>query len=174
MRSSSVKAIFAATFIGGTLDILSAFVFGGMAGIGPAQILRFIASGPFGDSVRQGGTSEALLGLFVHFALMAIIVTIFVLTATLLDAFRHHWPAAGAAYGVAIYLVMYWIVTPARFGTYPEIDLWSVGTALFSHIVCVGLPIAWVTSRQLSTPPGAQVAHPSPGLRRRRGFVSDG
>ena len=33
--------------IAGTLDILSAFVFGGMAGANPVQIMAGVASGPF-------------------------------------------------------------------------------------------------------------------------------
>ena len=50
-------------------------------------------------------------------------------------------------YGFAIYLVMNWLVVPTRFGTEPSLDPWRVGNALFSHIVCVGLPIAWIAAR---------------------------
>ena len=63
------------------------------------------------------------------------------------EAVRRHWYLAGPVYGFVIYLVMYWIVVPARFGTEPSLDPWRVGNALFSHIVCVGLPMAWIASR---------------------------
>ena len=56
---------------------------------------------------------------------------------------------SGPLYGILIYLIMYWIVVPTRFGTTPKTDLWSVGNALFSHIVCVGLPMAYIASRTI-------------------------
>jgi hypothetical protein len=149
MILSIPKMIVAATLVSGTLDIVSAFVFGGMAGVGPARILKYIASGPFGEGTRDGGAGAAALGLAVHFTLMAIMVTLFVVAASKIEAMRRYWPVAGVFYGLCIYLVMYWVVLPARFGHYPVVSLWKVGNALFSHFFCVGLPMAWITSRGL-------------------------
>lgn len=146
----AVPAILRATLVAGTLDILSAFAFNGMAGVGPGRVLRFIASGPFGDSLRDGGAGAAVIGLATHFALMAVMTSLFVLAAVAFPSLRRGWPWAGAAYGVAIYLVMYWLVVPLRFGFGPRVDAWGVGNALFSHILCVGLPIAWITQWSLA------------------------
>lgn len=56
----------------------------------------------------------------------------------------------GAVYGLGLYLLMYWLVLPLRFSAYsPKLDLWPLGNALFSHVVCVGLPIAFVLTRVL-------------------------
>ena len=155
MRSDLLRLILRATLLSGTLDILSAFTFGGMSGLSPGQILKYVASGPFGDELRQGGAGSAALGLLVHFALMAMMVSIFVLAATSQKAIGRHWVAAGTVYGIFIYLVMYWMVVPTRFGTQPATSLWSVGNALFSHIICVGLPMAWLTSQVLAEQPTA-------------------
>lgn len=149
MVGGQSRAILTATAVSGTLDILSAFFFGGMKGVGPDKILRYVASGPFGDAMRDGGWAAAALGLGVHYTLMAIMVTLFFPIATRVDVVRRQWLLSGPLYGVAIYLVMYWVVVPARFGTVPKTDLWSVGNALFSHIVCVGLPIAYIVARQM-------------------------
>lgn len=145
-----LRAIIAATAVSGTLDILSAFAFGGMTGVGPGQILRYVASGPFGDAMRDGGWAAAALGLGVHFALMAVMVTLFFVIASRVDFVRRQWLVSGPLYGIAIYLTMYWVVVPARFGTMPKTDYWSVGNALFSHIVCVGLPMAFIASRMVA------------------------
>lgn len=142
-RNAWLMAILAS----GTLDILSAFLFSGMAGVTPGQVLRYVASGPFGDAMRLGGTAAAALGLGVHYALMAVMVTVYFLIAGRIDWVRRVWYLAGPLYGFAIYLVMYWIVVPARFGTEPSLDPWKVGNALFSHIVCVGLPMAYIAAR---------------------------
>jgi hypothetical protein len=146
------RGILAAVAVSGTLDILSAFFFGGLKGVGPGKILRYVASGPFGDSMRDGGLAAAAVGLGVHFALMAIMVSLFFLIASRVDIVRRRWLLSGPLYGILIYLVMYWIVVPARFGIAPKTDLWSVGNALFSHIVCVGLPMAYIASRMIARP----------------------
>ena len=141
------KALAMAILASGTLDILSAFAFSAMVGVSAGQVLRYVASGPFGDGMRQGGAAAAALGLGVHFALMAVMVAIYFAVAGRFEAVRRQWYLAGPAYGIVIYLVMYWIVVPTRFGTEPSLDPWRVGNALFSHIVCVGLPMAWIASR---------------------------
>ena len=152
------RGILTAVAVSGTLDILSAFVFGGMQGVGPGQILRYVASGPLGDSMRDGGLAAAIAGLGVHYALMAIMVSLFFLAAVRVNMVRRQWIISGTLYGILIYLVMYWVVVPARFGTMPKVDLWGVGNALFSHIVCVGLPMAYIASRMIGrSSAGAEV-----------------
>jgi hypothetical protein len=136
-----------ATLVPGTLDILSAFLFAGLNGIGPGRVLRFIASGPFGDGMRQGGVGTAAVGLATHFVLMAIMATLFALAAARLPLLRRAWFASGVGYGLILYAVMYWIVVPARFGAGPAPGAWEVANALFSHIVCVGIPMAWIVRR---------------------------
>ena len=146
MLADQRRAWLMAILASGTLDILSAFAFGGMAGVSPGQILRYVASGPFGDGMKDGGTAAAALGLGVHYALMTVMVTVYFLIASRIEAARRLWYLAGPLYGIAIYVVMYWIVVPTRFGTEPSLDPWRVGNALFSHIVCVGLPMAYIAS----------------------------
>src|SRR4051795_6781949 len=91
-----------ATAICGTLDILFAVILTLMRGREPAAMLRFVASGPFPPAI-DCGAAGSILGLGVHFTLMAIMVAVFVLAARsrahLVDMpFR-----AGIAYGVVTY-----------------------------------------------------------------------
>ncbi|WP_294122861.1 hypothetical protein [Sphingomonas sp.] len=147
MPADRRKAWAMAILVSGALDILSAFVFSSMAGVSPGQVLRYVASGPFGDGMRDGGLAAAMLGLGVHFALMTVMVTVYFFIAGRLEAARRYWYVAGPVYGFIIYLVMYWVVVPTRFGTEPSLDPWRVGNALFSHFICVGLPMAYIASR---------------------------
>lgn len=154
-----LRTILWATLIAGTLDILSAFLFGAIGGAAPGRILRYVASGPFGDGMRDGGAGAAALGLAVHFVLMAIMVGVYVVIAPRLGWPLRHPIAAGVAYGTLIYLVMYWLVVPTRFpGATPKLDAWSLGNALFSHIVCVGLPIALIVAWRLARTPELRTA----------------
>lgn len=159
MPASLTRPIVTATLVAGTLDILSAFVFAGMAGIGVLPVLRYVASGPFGDSVREGGAGWAAAGLAVHFAIMAVIVAVYMIAARRLPALLRHPFVAGLAYGFLVWLVMYYVVKALRWpeATLPHQaanPLWSIGNQLFSHCILVGLPIALIAARQLRRPFG--------------------
>lgn len=154
-----VRTILWATLVAGTLDILSAFVFGAIGGAAPGRILRYVASGPFGDAMRDGGAGAAVLGLAVHFALMTIMVAVYAVAAPRLGWPLRHPVPAGLAYGALIYLVMYWLVLPTRFpGATPKLDPWSLGNALFSHLICVGLPIALIVAWRMAREPALRAA----------------
>ena len=148
--SQTGKAIVGGTLLSGTLDLLSAFAFSAMNGATPDRVMAGVAAGPFGDAVREQGAAAVLLGTAVHYTIMTIMVSVFVLAARRLPALRRQWIAAGIVYGVLLYLLMYWLVLPMRWpAIHPRTDLWTIGNALFSHIICVGLPMAWWTRRTL-------------------------
>ena len=75
-----VRSIAWATLIAGTLDILYAALLSLANGRSPAGMLRFVASGPF-PAATEWGAAGSLLGLAVHFALMAIMAAAFVYAA---------------------------------------------------------------------------------------------
>ena len=142
------RTIALATLVAGTLDILSAFVFSGAV----VGVLQTVASGPFGKDIAEGAAG-APLGLLVHFAIMAVMVTVYVLAARRIPALNRSWPVAGVLYGVALWLVMYWVVLPLRFAGYqtPHEAL-AIAKQLFSHCICVGLPIAFIAARDAVRP----------------------
>lgn len=144
----SGRTVALATLIAGTLDILSAFLWSALAGGELGGILPTVASGPFGDGV-PGGAAGQLLGLFTHFAIMAVMVAAYVLAARRIAALNRHWIAAGLLYGVALWIVMYSIVMPLRWDSYqtPR-EFWPIVRQLVSHCLLVGLPIAFITRRR--------------------------
>jgi hypothetical protein len=145
-----IKAIAKATFVAGTLDILSAFVFAGMAGMGPVAILQYVASGPFGEQAKFGA-GWAVVGLLVHYAIMACMAATFIFAAKRLSLLTRRPIVSGIAYGFILWIIMYWIIKPMR---WPDAPLphtaWGIGNALFSHCILVGIPIAWITARRFN------------------------
>ena len=69
-----LKSIAIATAICGTLDILFAMILTLVFGRDIPNMLRSVASGPF-PAATEMGTAGAILGLVVHFSLMAIMAT---------------------------------------------------------------------------------------------------
>lgn len=148
MRSSVFRPIVLATILCGTLDILLAIAITMMRGRDPAAMLRFVASGPFAKAA-EWGAAGALLGLCVHFLLMAIMVGLFVIAARSLHALLDHPLACGTIYGLITYAVMNLLVVPLRFPKAWPPSALSISTQLFAHIVLVGIPTALIARRYL-------------------------
>lgn len=148
MQRSISKPILVATLVCGTLDISLAILLSIWRGREPAAMLRFVASGPF-PSATDWGAAGSALGLAVHFSLMAIMVSVFVLIARERPSILDRPLFAAVAYGLVTYAVMNLIVVPVRFpAAWPPTTL-AITTQLFAHIVLVGLPTAFIARRYL-------------------------
>ena len=102
-------------------------------------MLRFVASGPF-PGATEWGDAGSVLGLIVHFTLMAIIVGAFVIAARNFASLLDRPLVSAIAYGLVTYGVMNLLVVPLRFpAAWPPSGL-SIGTQLFAHVVLVALP----------------------------------
>lgn len=126
----------------GTLDALYATAITWVRGGSAAATWRGVASGPFGAAAASWGLAGTLLGLAVHFALMAAMVAagLWLAARTALGEIAP-WKA-GTVYGLAIYAVMYGLVLPARFGMpFPDPDRLKVLLALIAHVFLVGIPL---------------------------------
>ena len=144
-----LKPIVVATLIAGTLDLVAAFVFAGRAGMSPGAVLHFVASGPFGDGALRGDLF-LLVGALVHYAIMAVMVTVFMLTAMHLALLTRQTILSGVAYGLGLWFVMYWVIRPARWENLPPpSDPGAIAGQLFCHLILVGIPVALVARHYL-------------------------
>lgn len=143
-RSPVLKA----TLLAGIMDALFATVMTLAKSGDIGDLWRGVASGPFGDAANAWGAGGALLGLGVHFALMALMAAVLASLLRMPAMARVNWVVIGLLYGLATYLVMYGLVLPLRFGTpFPQTDPAKIASALFAHIVLVGLVMAWLFRR---------------------------
>ena len=143
-----LKPIAIATAVSGTLDILFAMNLTIWFGREIGNMLRFVASGPFPAATGMGA-SGAILGLLVHFALMAIMAVFFMLFVRERPRLLASPILAGIGYGLLTYVVMNLIAVPLRFGTPLPPKPISIATQLFAHICLVGIPMALVAARYL-------------------------
>jgi len=145
--SSAIRAIWWGTLIAGALDITSAIVIWGFRGAPAERILQSVATGLLGRDSYSGGATTAFLGLLLHFLIMSVIVTIYVAASRRLTMLKEHPVLCGAAYGVAVYLFMSYVVLPLSAAAGPLPSARAVMEGLMVHIPCVGIPIGIVTSR---------------------------
>jgi hypothetical protein len=145
VRSYSVQKaippILAGGLICGVMDISAAFIIWGLRGVSPFRVLRGIAAGLLGPDSLKGGASTAFLGGAIHFLIAFTAATIFYLASRKLPFLTQRAVISGVAYGVLVYVFMYWVVIPLS-ATHRAATVRDTVTAIFVHIVCVGLPIS--------------------------------
>jgi uncharacterized membrane protein YagU involved in acid resistance len=142
------RAFVWATVVAGTLDIFYAAIMSSIFGRGPAAMLRYVASGPF-PAATEMGLAGSILGLVVHFALMAIMVAVFLIIVRDRPSLLANPIQTGLLYGLVTYVVMNWIVVPLRFDVPLPPKPISIASQLFAHIALVGIPIALIVAKML-------------------------
>src|SRR5262252_8502532 len=115
------------------------------ANVPPIRVLQSVASGWMGKDAFTGGIKTAVLGLGFHFLIAFTATTVFYLVSRKIEFLLNNAWVAGALYGVLVYGFMYWVVMPLSNVKRGAFSLEVEITAVITHIICVGLPIAlWV------------------------------
>lgn len=143
-----LKPIAIATAVSGTLDILLAMILTVAFGREIPNMLRYVASGPFPAAIDMG-SGGAILGLVVHFTLMAMMATGLMLLVRWRPELAETPLRTGLAFGAITYFIMNWLVVPLRFHTSLPPKPLSIATQAFAHFVLVGIPMAYIAARYL-------------------------
>ena len=123
------------------LVVVHAYVF---ADASPVVLFDWDASNAVGMIAFKEGTSIIWLGLLLHLCVSMAWAAIFALAATRLRFLRGNPLLAGTAFGIAVMLVMRFLIVPL--GGAPQIN--ATGLALLSntiaHTAFFGVPVAWL------------------------------
>lgn len=147
LSSSTLFTILAGGAIAGTLDLAFAFTFAGMHGASPLRVLQFIASGLLGRDSFAGGWRSAGLGALCHYSILTVATSTYLIASRRLTVLARSPFICGPLYGVAIYLVMNFIVVPLSAVPARNHTLEGVVGDLASHLFFVGLPVALLVRR---------------------------
>jgi uncharacterized membrane protein YagU involved in acid resistance len=149
MSRRALSSIVLGGLVAGAFDITYAIVFSYLRrGVPPSRVLQSVASGLLGSDAYQGGAPTAALGLALHFFIALVAAAIYVFASRYLPVLVRRPVLAGAAYGVAIYVFMNWVVLPlSRFGPKPFPPLVVLATGLLVHMFLIGVPIAFAARR---------------------------
>ena len=144
------RAILTGGVIAGLLDITFAFIFYGIHGSTPIQILQSVASGLLGESSFQGGAATAALGAFFQLLIPTVAAAVYYGLTRMLPALRRHAVVSGLLYGIVVYVVMNQVVLPLSAIPFtPSRQFAMVAPAVVAHMFLVGLPIALANRRFL-------------------------
>jgi len=141
-KENPLLAIAAGGLTAGSLDLAQAFVLFGKG------VPFAIAAGLLGPAAFQGGAGTYVLGVVLHFFIACSAAAIYFGTSRKLLFLKEHPLVCGLFYGIAVELVMSYIVLPlsalqAR-GPY---TLHDVLLGLIVHMFVVGLPISFSVRR---------------------------
>lgn len=134
----------------GTLDGVAASLSGVFRGISPAIVWQYVASGLLGRTSYSYGWKAVVFGLLIHFFIAFAATIIYYAASRQFPTLLVRRAAlSGALYGIAVYFVMGYVVTPLSAAAEVPFSLSSMLVGLLIHVFCVGLPIALIT-RQIA------------------------
>lgn len=142
------RAVLYGGLIAGALDLAAALATNALRGIEPLRIMQSIASGLLGDRAYEQGAATAALGVVLHFLMMFIICAIFYAASRRLSILTERPLVMGVLYGIAVYLVMNFVVLPLS--AFPHDLAYAPANVAIGGsvmILCVGLPISLAVKR---------------------------
>ena len=142
---SPLKTILLAGFTAGTLDILAAIILLGK--MKPVPLLKYIASGVFGQEAFTGGDEMALFGLLFHYLIAFSFAIAYFLLFPHIPLFRKHKLLSGLLYGMVVWAVMNLVVVPMSRVPRGPLTLETVFLGMAILVVCIGLPISFIVHR---------------------------
>jgi hypothetical protein len=151
-KRKALLAIAIGGLTAGTLDLAQACIIFG------TKVPLVIAAGLLGRQLAfRGGVGTYVLGILLHFFIaFSVTATYFVASRRLLFLIEHP-VVCGLFYGIAVELVMGYVVLPlsalqAR-GPY---ELHDVLTGMVVHMVVIGLPVSFSVSRLARSAPASR------------------
>lgn len=139
------KKLVVAWLVAGALDLILAVTLTLIRGGEVSAMLRFVASGPF-PAAMDWGAWGSILGVVVHFVLMATMAAAYAVLWKTIQAVREQPLQWGLAYGLLTYVVLDLIVVPLRFpSAWPPKPI-SILTQMFAHLILVGMVFTLVFS----------------------------
>ena len=133
--------------LAGILDIAAACVMWGLrTGASPRRVMQGVAAGLLGRDAFTGGWPTALLGLGFHFLIAFTAAAAYYSVSRTFEWPNRHPIPAGLLWGLAVFLVMYFLVLPQT-KVHPTYTLPALAPQLLIHMICVGLPISLSVKR---------------------------
>jgi len=148
LKKATFGIILSAGLLVGTLDILSAFVdYYIGTGKNPFGVLKYIASGAFGDSALSGGACMMITGLFFHYIIAFSFTVFFFWLYPRVPFLAVNRILTGIGYGIFIWMLMNLVVvqlSAAPHSPIPAMKPFKVLKSMLILIFMIGLPLSFI------------------------------
>ena len=138
----------------GTLDILSAFVNYYLAtGNNPLFVLKYIASGAFGEPALKGGAAMIITGFIFHYFFAFFFTILFFWLYGRVVFLRKNKILTGVVYGIFTWIIMNLLViqlSNAPHGPVKDMKADKIIKAIAILIVMIGLPLSFIANKYFS------------------------
>ena len=147
--ASVAKTILLSGFIAGTMDILAAILVYSviMQKVTAGQILQGIAAGVFGKTIVGTPMAMAVIGLAFHYFIAFCFAIAYFVAYPHIPFLRKQKIISGLLYGIVVWAVMNLIVVPMSNAYHAPFAWPSAIRAAAILMICIGLPISFITSR---------------------------
>lgn len=142
-KSNGLLAVTVGGMIAGTLDLTQALLLFGV------RVPFGIAAGLLGrQAARAGGVGTYVLGIVLHFFIAFSVTAIYYGASRRLRFMTEHPVACGLFYGIAVELVMSYVVLPlSALHAKGPYALRDVLLGLVVHAIVIGLPVSFSVRR---------------------------
>lgn len=147
---SLVRTVAVSWLLVGTLDILAAIIQTLIAGASIERLMRYIASGIFGETAFTGGAWYPVAGLIFHYLIAFSWTILFYLLYPKLRFAPSNRLVVGIGYGALIWFVMNRIVLPLSNVPQRAFDLQRAIIAALVLMVAIGIPLSFRAQKYFS------------------------
>jgi hypothetical protein len=136
-RTSLALPILVGGGVAGLLDMTSAYItYGRYMPIG-------IAGGLVGTAGRHVSAGQYILGLCIHYFIAFSAAAVYCFASKKLEFLREHFIVCGLFYGIAVFLVMQFVVLPlSAYHAMGPYQYRGLVQGLLVHMILIGLPIS--------------------------------
>jgi hypothetical protein len=142
LSANVVRAILASGSACFILDGIAAMTLFALKGVKPHRVWQGVAGALLGPGSFDRGNFAVALGVFLHFLVAFTAAAVFVLASRHVPWLIDHAIPAGMMYGVAVWVVMNFVVIPLSAMPKRPFNLTLAASQLLIHIFIVGLSIS--------------------------------
>lgn len=151
-KNSKLIYIIGLTLLTGTLDMTAAVITNPNATL--EKVSKYIASGVFGSAAFNGGMDMVWWGIGLHYLIALLFCTFFFLLHPMFYSWFRSKFLTGVIYGIVIWFVMSHGVVPLSHAPLPSYELIKMLKACSILIICIGLPLSYISTSYYFIKPG--------------------
>lgn len=146
-KKPTLKKIASSALIVGTFDILAAIVLALSQGHEPVKMLRYIASGVFGEMAFSGDAIFPFAGLLFHYLIAFFWTCLFFIFYKRIRKWTKNVIMVGFVYGLFVWGAMNLVVLPLSNAFHGPLTIASTITGLLILIGMIGLPLSFIADK---------------------------